>query len=199
MKTISIAGIAGFLAVAAAAAYCQGVSSPRIAPVQVLDLAGKARTVPAPAAKATILLFVSTTCPYSNSESPEMAKIADRYSPKGFAFFFVYGNPYGKLGETKQHAREYNFDQPAIFDTKQTLVRAVGATNTPEAVVIAPTGNIVYHGRVDNLFSGVGMKNSVVTEHDLTDALDAIAAGKAPAHSFEQPIGCAIPMAGPPS
>lgn len=193
MRTLTLLSIFCLLTLSSASAWSQPSSGHALTSIQATDLSGQTKTVPAPGAKATVLLFVSTTCPYSNAASPAMAKIADAYASKGFAFYFVYGNPSGKLAETKAHAQSYDFDQPAILDTKQTLVRATGATNTPEAVVVSPSGALLYRGRIDNRFSNA---NSTPTTHDLADALDAIAVGKTPPHSFEQPVGCGIPGAG---
>ncbi len=94
--------------------------------VQATDVAGKPVTVPAPDAKATVLLFVSKDCPYSNAASPEMARIAKAYAKKNFDFVFVYGSPYAKQDETAKHADQYGFTAPAVVDNKEALVKATG-------------------------------------------------------------------------
>ena len=140
-----------------------------------------------------MLLFVSTQCPYSNQASPEMARIAKAYSQKGFNFIYVYGDSYESKPGIAKHADQYGFSSSAVvMDAADKIVHAAGATNTPEAAVLSPSGKMLYRGRIDNRFSSVGVTRTVVSQHDLTDSLDAIASGKAPAHAFEQPVGCSI-------
>jgi hypothetical protein len=45
----------------------------------------------------------------------------------------------------------------------------------------------------DNSYAALGKQRSVVTEHDLRDALDAVLAGRAVAKPEVAPIGCYIP------
>jgi hypothetical protein len=173
-----------------------GAATPsQAASVTMQDLSGASHSIPNPSAKATVLLFVSKDCPYSNGAAPEMKRIADLYSKQGFAFYFVYGSPFGNAAATKQHALAYGFNEPCVLDVKQVLVKDSAATTTPEAVVISPAAKVLYRGRIDNKYDAIGVQRTVVTEHDLTDALDAIEVGKAPPHAYERPIGCTIPPA----
>ena len=190
-----VAGIAGFFALhtltpALAATPAMATAA---TPMQVSDITGATQSIPAAGAKGTVLLFVSTQCPYSNQASPEMARIAKAYTQKGFDFVYVYGDSYETKDGVAKHAGQYGFSSsPVVMDSGDKIVQAAGATNTPEAVVLSPSGKMLYRGRIDNRFSSVGVTRTVVSQHDLTNSLDAIAAGKAPAHAFMQPVGCSI-------
>ncbi len=189
------AGIAGFSALhtSTSAVAATSAPAPAAAPMRVSDITGATQSIPAAGAKGTVLLFVSTQCPYSNQASPEMARIAKAYSQKGFDFIYVYGDSYETKTGIAKHASQYGFSSsPVVMDANDKIVQAAGATNTPEAVVLGPSGKMLYRGRIDNRFSSVGVTRTVVSQHDLTNSLDAIAAGKAPAHSFLQPVGCSI-------
>ncbi len=160
--------------------------------VQMSDLTGASHEIPDPNAKATILLFVSKDCPYSNGLAPEMSKIAGEYEKKGFSFFFVYGNSDTSKSEAQAHAKSYSFSAPCILDSQHKLVNATGAHVTPEAFVFDSTGTLLYHGRVDNRFDSIGVQRTTITSHDLIDALDQIDAGKTPTEKTTQAIGCTI-------
>ena len=73
------------------------------------------------------------------------------------------------------------------------LADATGATITPEAVVVGQSGKVLYRGRIDNLYAGLGKPRRQVTEHNLRQALDEVLAGKTVTHPQTQAIGCYIP------
>ena len=155
-------GLAGFSALHASMSAL--AAAPTAAPMQVSDINGAAQSIPAPSAKATVLLFVSTQCPYSNQASPEMARITKAYSQKGFDFIYVYGDSYETKAGISKHAAQYGFSSaPVVMDSGDKIVQAAGATNTPEAVVLSPSGKMLYRGRIDNRFSSVGVTRTVVS------------------------------------
>jgi hypothetical protein len=79
-----------------------------------------------------------------------------------------------------------------LLDPKQTLVQFTGATATPEVAVLSNTGKVLYLGRIDNRVEDFDKRRTVVTEHDLTDALDALLAGKRVARAKTKVVGCII-------
>jgi hypothetical protein len=58
--------------------------------------------------------------------------------------------------------------------------------------VLGKKGQILYRGRIDDLYVALGKKRAAVTERNLRDALDALAAGKAVRKSETKAIGCLI-------
>jgi hypothetical protein len=140
------------------------------------------------------LFFITQDCPISNRYAHEIRRICDGYASRGVSCTLVYVD--GSITDVaaKKHAQEYGHgDYPKIVDRRRQLVAATGATITPEAVVVGSNGAIAYRGRIDNGYAGLLRPRSVVTEHDLRDALDAVTAGK-PAPRAEVPAtGCYIP------
>jgi thiol-disulfide isomerase/thioredoxin len=151
-------------------------------------------TVPAGGA-GVVLLFVATECPISNGYAPEMNRIVDAYAVKGFTFYFVHGDPDVTPEQATKHAADFGYRRPVLMDGKHALVRAVGATVTPEAAVVSPGGNVVYLGRIDDLYVGFGKRRHEPTVRDLRDALDALLAGKPVSPPQGRAIGCTIPDA----
>src|SRR5215471_17528643 len=91
------------------------------------------------------------------------------------------------------HARDYDLRMPFSLDPRHEWVERAGATTAPEAAVFSPSGELLYRGRIDDQYAGLGKRRSVVTSHDLRDALEAILAGKPVTPSRTEAIGCPIP------
>ena len=155
------------------------------------DLNNVAHQPLAPATKAgSILFFYWHDCPISNSYAPEMNRIASAHPQ--FACYIVQVDRGLTPAAARDHARQYSLRPPVLLDPKHRLVRAVNATVTPEAVVLGKTGQLLYRGRIDNQFAALGKKRPSATEHDLREALAAVAAGKPVSRPETQAIGCLI-------
>ncbi len=141
---------------------------------------------------ATVLVFVTTTCPIARAMQPTLKKLHQQYSPKGVQFISVQIDPTLEVGDVKTYAKEYEIPWPQSIDTKHALVQGYKATITPEAVLLDRQGKIVYQGRIDNTYPEIGVKKTPTT-HELRDALAATLAGKKPKVSKTKPVGCIIP------
>ena len=140
--------------------------------------------------QASVLIFYGQDCPVSNAYAPELNRIAA--SRTNFSFYIVQVDPELTPAAAMQHIRQYDLHPPVLLDPKHDLVKATGAKVTPEAVVVAKSGKVVYHGRIDNRYAALGKKRSTATQHDLLDALDDLAAGRPVRTSQTKAIGCSI-------
>jgi hypothetical protein len=144
--------------------------------------------------KATVLFFVLTDCPISNQFAPEIDRICTDYESKGVGCFLVYVDPEKTDQEIRTHASAFGHgDRPALHDTDRALTAKAGATITPEAAVFSPGGQLLYRGRINNLYASLGKQRRQASEHDLRRALDEILAGKAVSTPRTQAIGCFMP------
>jgi thiol-disulfide isomerase/thioredoxin len=177
------------IATVIAALSCTMTSAP-----SWLDTDGRPRSPLTPGGRAaTILLFIAPDCPISNSYAPEIVRIAEAYEPKDVAVFAVHSDPGVSAAAAKQHASDYGYTFPVLLDPQQTLAHHVGATVTPEAVVLDANGEVRYVGRIDDLYYGFGKRREAPTRRDLRDAIDAVIAGKPAPAAGGPPIGCEIP------
>lgn len=143
--------------------------------------------------KATVFVFVATDCPNSNTYAPVLARLYREYSPRGVAFFNVYSDPQETAATVRRHDADFQVPYAALLDPQVKLARQTGARSTPEVVVLAPDGEPLYRGRVDDRFVDFGKTRYQPTENDLQDALDQILRGKAVTHPVTHVLGCAIP------
>jgi thiol-disulfide isomerase/thioredoxin len=170
------------------------VLSATAASAQVHDIDGRPFAPFAPANKAHVLFFVATDCPVSNSYAPEIQRVCKAYADKGLSCSLAYEDVRVDTAGVRAHLNTYAYrDIPAAIDDRRTLADRAHASITPEAFVIDNRGQIRYQGRIDNLYSSLGKPRQVVTEHDLTNALDAVLSGKPVARAKTEAIGCFIP------
>jgi hypothetical protein len=167
------------------------------APKQVRDVDGRVLTLFEPAGAASLILFVATDCPISNSYAPEIQRICREYGQRGVTCSLIYEDvetPQTHLDdEVRKHLKEYRYDGlPAAVDRSRAIAKQAKATVTPQAVVIDKTGEIRYRGRIDNFYAAFGKTRQQVTEHDLRDALDAVLAGKPVTKPETNALGCFI-------
>ncbi len=138
----------------------------------------------------SVLIFFWQDCPVSNGYVPELNRIAASHT--NFAFYIVQVDPELTRDAAREHARRFDLRPCVVLDPKHELVAFAQATVTPEAVVIGRRGEVVYRGRIDDNYAAFGKKRAVVTEHDLSEALDGLAAGKALKKTETKAIGCKI-------
>ena len=169
--------------------------STRPAPIVVADISGVVRQpLDRGSAKAVVLIFITTDCPISNGYAPEINRICKDYEGRGIGFYLVHADRELTDAAAKKHAADYGFTCPVLIDRKHELVHRLGATVTPEAVVIGAGGELPYRGRIDDLFVSLGKRRFEATTHDLPAqaALDAVLAGKPVAVPRTAAVGCAI-------
>jgi hypothetical protein len=176
-------------ALAIAAARAADVN-PQIA---ISDIQGKSQhPFQAAPGRAALVFFITNDCPISNTYAREIHAICDGYSGKA-SCSLVYSDPAITPPQAARHIADYQHgNYPAIIDTKHVLVKAAGATVTPEAFVILPGGKIAYHGRIDNRYVSLGTARREATVHDVRSALDAALAGRPVETPVTTPIGCFI-------
>jgi len=143
--------------------------------------------------KATVLMFVGTDCPNSNTYAPILARLFREYEEHGVLFLNVYSDPAETAETVRKHDSDYQVPFAALLDPHQTLARQTGARSTPEAVILGPDGKEFYRGRVDDRFVDFGKTRFQPTSDDLREALDDVLQGKSVPHPITKVLGCAIP------
>ena len=159
-----------------------------IAPFTLPDPSGHVVTVGHfDAAKATVLIFVSTRCPVSNAYDGRMVKLGTDYSAQGVHFYGINANRTESPEEVAQHAQAHGFPFPVLKDQDDAIADRFGAQVTPEVFVIDSAGKLVYHGQIDN-----NMNIDNVSATGLRDALGDVLAGKPVANPESRAFGCSI-------
>jgi peroxiredoxin len=152
---------------------------------QVRDLNGKAVTFSSLKGPITVVTFIATQCPVSNSYNRRMSDRYKDYSAKNVKFIFVNANRSEvnanrsePASEVREHAGRVGFPFPVYKDDAQV---------TPENFVIDSAGIVRYHGAIDD-----NMNESRVRTQTLRAALDALLAGKPLPSTETKAFGCTI-------
>jgi hypothetical protein len=143
--------------------------------------------------QAVVLVFIVPDCPIANAYAPELNRIFSEYGPRGTGVYLIQVNPELSIEEARKHVREYQLQPPVVLDANHVWVQKVGATRTPEAVVLTSDGKVLYLGRIDDRYADLGKRREHVRSHDLRDALDAVLAGRPVLQSRTTAVGCIIP------
>lgn len=168
------------------------------APSGLVDLDGRALNPLAVArAAATVTLFVDSDCPVSNRYAPEIQRLNERFAARGVSFWLVYPDPDISAETIRAHRREYGLTLPALRDPRHSLVSLAEAQVTPEAAVFLRDGTLVYHGRIDDRYVGLGQQRAP-SRRDLEEVLEAVLAGRAPTSDFNPAPGRALAFASRP-
>jgi mono/diheme cytochrome c family protein len=159
-------------------------------PEEFADLSGAIqRPLEAGTKAGSVLIFYWHDCPICNSYAPEINRLFAQYT--NFAFYIVQVDADLTPDAARIHARQFGLRPPVLLDQRHHLVRLAEATVAPEAVVFGKDGNVLYRGRIDNLYADLNQRRAEATEHDLRAALDAIAAGRL-VTSQPPAVGCLI-------
>jgi thiol-disulfide isomerase/thioredoxin len=142
--------------------------------------------------RATVLVFISTECPYSNRYAPEIQRIYKEFAAKDVRFWLVYPSPADTPAIIAKHLRDYGYPDIVLRDRNSPLLRSAKPTVTPEAFVFDAAKKLAYHGRIDNRFVELMRERPAPTTHDLEQAVTSVLAGKPVSPSATQAIGCFI-------
>jgi hypothetical protein len=143
--------------------------------------------------RATVTFFIASDCPISNAYAPEISRICSAYQARGASCRLVYEDTSLAPADLMKHISEYGLMQMrATWDSSRTLADHSHVTITPTAVVADGRDKVQYQGRIDNLYINIGRTRQQVTNHDVTDALDAVLARKPVPHPQTEPLGCYI-------
>jgi hypothetical protein len=144
-------------------------------------------------ATANVLVFTLQDCPIANSYVPALNKLVDDYGSRGIRLLLVHVDPQLTIDEARKHAEEYQIKAPVVVDRRHDWVKFAAATRSPEVFVFSPAGEVLYTGRIDDKYAGLGKRRTHVSAHELRDALDAILAGRSVPQPRTEAVGCFIP------
>ncbi len=151
------------------------------------DLSGKEVAFADLKGPVTLITFISTTCPISNSYNDRMNAVYKDYSAKGVKIIFVNANNNEPPAAVEKHAKDVGFVFPVYKDPRNVVADRFGATVTPESYVIDQAGIIRYHGQIDD-----NRNEAQIHTHGLRMALDAVLAGKPVQLQETKAFGCTI-------
>ncbi len=138
-----------------------------------------------------VLIFVRTDCPISNRYAPTIQSLAAKYAGR-VGFWLVYPSKSDTDQIIAAKLLEFGYKLPWMHDTDLKLVAKAKATITPEAGLFDASGQLRYHGRIDDLYVSLGRTRRSPTKNDLDDAVAAVLAGTSVKNDSAPAVGCYI-------
>jgi mono/diheme cytochrome c family protein len=193
-------GVACLLVVAALCPKAQSgeAAIPPARFLSALDLQGRPhRLGSGEDCQAVVIVFMMTECPIAREYLPELNRLAGTVRDKRVKFLGVLSEPELSRAAAAAFQDEFNIEFPLIFDASGEVAQALAPTHVPEAFVLDTGANVVYRGRIDDRYGALGKKRPAPTTHDLSDAIDAVLAGRKIEVARTTPVGCPVENAGP--
>ena len=142
-------------------------------------------------AKPILYLFLSDECIITQYYVPTLNDISAQYG-ENVDMVAIFPNFSSKAKKIQIFYDKYKLTIPHKTDYYKELCRSLGATITPEAILLDTSGRIIYQGRIDNSYVQIGKRRRVVTSHELSDALDSLINDEKIAIPQTEAIGCFI-------
>jgi len=142
---------------------------------------------------ATVVVFICNHCPFVHHINSRLVEVANLYQAKGVQFIAISSNdvnyyPQDGPDMMSRVAQSLGYPFPYLYDETQTVAKAYQAECTPDFFVFDGDLSLSYRGRFDESRPNMG----IATGAELSEALDALVAGKEVPQQQYPSIGCSI-------
>ena len=144
----------------------------------------------------TVYIFLSESCPICQSYTLTLKDLYKKYKDRSVNFIGLFPNYYADADSIAAFKKTYSIPFPLAVDSSAVLAKKLQATITPEVFVVNDRQEILYSGRIDDLFYKVGKRRTMVGSHDLDQALSSLISGQPPKTARTPAVGCIITTEG---
>ena len=197
LKTASLAAgiVFAFLAMSSgfvSAAETATLTGRQVTAFSAKDFRGRTHSLDEySSSKVVVLAFLGTECPLAKLYGPRLASIAKQYADKGVTVLGVNSNRHDSITEISAYARIHEIDFPILKDLDNRIADQVGATRTPEILILDEKRVVRYHGRVDDQY-GVGYIRDEPQKSFVTSTIDDLLASRIVKTPTTEVVGCFI-------
>lgn len=165
---------------------CASTSNKKINQLSGVDHNNKSIEVNTKDKKATVVVFLSSICPCSNSHVSLLRKMNKEHID--IQFVGIHSNYNEDLKRSQKYFKNAKLNFPVIHDKDTTLAKRLGGVKTPHAFILDKNGKVIYTGSVTSSSNAAKAK-----ENFLLMALNEIEAGKEVSIPKRKTLGCYIP------
>lgn len=141
--------------------------------------------------KAVVVMVQGNGCPIVRQALPALVEVRARYLNRGVEFLLLNSNLQDTRELVAREANEFKIEFPILLDESQHTGEALGVVRTSEVFVIDPKSwELKYRGPMDDRLSYERQRPA--KHHYLTDALDAMLAGKPVQTPQADGVGCLV-------
>jgi peroxiredoxin len=143
-------------------------------------------------ADVLVLIQSCNHCPYVQGWEGRMKAIQRDYADRGVRIVALNSNdparsPDDSFDEMVARAEHEGFNFDYLYDSDQSVARALGSERTPEVFAFDRDRRLVYHGAIDD-----HRDDREVGRHYLREALDAVLAQGTPPITETPAVGCTV-------
>lgn len=139
--------------------------------------------------RMSLLVLADTQCPCVQAIEERIKNLSRRYGQSRLRVAYVFSTPGQRPIDIARFMQNHQIGFPAIVDRDQGLLKMLDGRASSEVYLFDAAGILRYHGRVDN----ETFNPKAATQHDLANALAAVAQGKRVSRAEVPAMGCAIP------
>ncbi len=160
----------------------------QVSDFSITNYDGNTYTLSTSGGNATVVVFMSTECPFVQPYTDRLNALVSDFSSQGIVIWGINSNSTESTDDVQAHAAGKGYTFPMLKDNGNTVADQFGAQRTPEVYVIDnKTMTIVYHGRIDD-----DKEASKVTSQDLKTALTQFLNGESITVAETKAFGCTI-------
>jgi peroxiredoxin len=142
--------------------------------------------------QGTLVVFTCNHCPFAIKYQDRIIALTEKYQKQGISVVAISCNDAGSFADDsfpnmKIRAKEKEFNFPYLYDESQAVALEYGPMVTPHIFLFDSELTLVYRGRIDD-----SAKEDEVKKRELTDALNALVAGKEIPVAVTTAFGCSI-------
>ena len=149
-----------------------------------------------PNAKGFAVIFTCNHCPYAQAYQDRIIQLDKKYKALNYPLLAISSSdpsivPDDAYDQMVKRAKEKSYTFPYLFDENQDVMHQFGAQRTPHVFLLEKKGNdfiVQYIGAIDDNYQ----EPEKVSNPYLSNAIDALLAGKRPNPTFTKAIGCGI-------
>lgn len=139
--------------------------------------------------KLSLFVIADTQCPCLQAVEERIKAISARYQSKGLRVVYVFSKPGERAIDVARFMQNHVIGFPAVLDKKQQILKMLDGRCSSEVYLFDKQTILRYHGRVDD----ETFDPKAARQHNLADAVSAVATGKPVPRPEAPAMGCSIP------
>ena len=139
----------------------------------------------------SVFIFLSPECPLCQNYSSVIRSLKEKFHAQVNFYGIFPGTAYTRA-DIQSFEEKYKTAVPMFLDSKFRFTRYVQATATPQVILLAEDGRLLYSGAIDDWMAAPGKKRVKANTHYLEDALEEVLVSGDVTLKRTKAIGCKI-------
>ncbi|SFV28502.1 redoxin family protein [Thermoflavifilum thermophilum] len=142
--------------------------------------------------KFDLFIFLSPECPLCQNYTLTLNNLYIRFQGNPIAWVGIIPGKGFSRQQMIDFVGRFHIRFPVYVDSDMQLTHLLGATITPQVILLNRKGEQLYSGAIDNWAVSLGQQRTIITAHYLQDALSSCLRGLPLTITHTQPVGCYI-------